>query len=162
TRRSSDLKGRLVVDEYLRVPHRPEIFACGDVAAVPVLDRPGEISAMTAQYAVRQAKVAAVNLAASLGRGRFRPYRHRELGFVVDLGGAQAVANPMGRMVSGPLGAAVTQGFHLWSIPGNRLRIAADWLLSGVQPRQIVQLGLVGSPQVPLDTASPEVVTRAR
>ncbi|HLV57357.1 MAG TPA: NAD(P)/FAD-dependent oxidoreductase [Natronosporangium sp.] len=154
-------KGRLVVDEYLRVPDRPEIFASGDAAAAPVLDRPGEISPMTAQYAVRQGKVAAANLAASLGRGRLRPYRHRELGFVVDLGGVQAVANPMGRVLTGPVAAAVTQGFHLWSIPGNRLRIAADWLLSGVQPRQIVQLGLVGPPQVPLDTASPEVVTRA-
>ncbi|MFS8522955.1 MAG: NAD(P)/FAD-dependent oxidoreductase [Micromonosporaceae bacterium] len=155
-------KGRLVVDEYLRVPDRPEIFACGDAAAAPVLDRPGEVSPMTAQHAVRQGKVVATNLAASIGRGRFRPYHHRELGFVVDLGGVQAAANPMGRVLSGPLAAAVTQGFHLWSIPGNRLRIAADWLLSGVQPRQVVQLGLVGSPQVPLDTASPEVVARAR
>jgi NADH dehydrogenase len=36
--------GRLVVDEYLTVPGHPEIYACGDAAAVPDLTRPGEIT----------------------------------------------------------------------------------------------------------------------
>jgi NADH dehydrogenase len=154
------VKGRLAVDEHLQVPGHPEVFACGDVAAVPDLSRPGEISPMTAQNAVRQARTAANNIAASLGRGRRRAYRYRDLGFVVDLGGIQAAANPLGRTLSGPAAAVVTHGFHLVSIPGNRLRIAADWLLAGLQPRQTVQLGLVHSPQVPLDTASPELVRR--
>src|SRR5690606_24204081 len=47
-------KGRLVVDEYLTVPGHPDAFACGDAAAVPDLTRPGEITPMTAQHAVRQ------------------------------------------------------------------------------------------------------------
>src|ERR1700761_1209757 len=42
-------------------------------------------------------------------------------------------------------------------MPGNRVRVAADWLLGGVLPRQAVQLGLVRSWSVPLDTASPEL-----
>lgn len=153
-------KGRLVVDEHLQVPDRPEVFACGDVAAVPDLTRPGEVSPMTAQHAVRQGKVAAYNLAASVGRGERRPFRHRDLGFVVDLGGIQAAANPLGRTLAGLPAAAVTFGYHLASIPGNRLRIATDWLLEGVQPRQAVQLGLVRSPEIPVDTASPEIPKR--
>ena len=51
-------KGRLVVDEYLHVPGHPDVFACGDAAAVPDLTRPGEITAMTAQHAQRQGKLA--------------------------------------------------------------------------------------------------------
>lgn len=47
-------KGRLVVDEHLTVPGHPEIYACGDAAAVPDLTRPGEVTPMTAQHAVRQ------------------------------------------------------------------------------------------------------------
>ena len=113
---------------------------------------------MTAQHAVRQGKLAAHNIAASLGLGQVpRAYRHRDLGFVVDLGGVQAAANPLGLALGGPLAAAVTHGYHLASIPGNRLRIASEWLLEAVQPRQTVQLGLVGPQEVPLETASPEL-----
>ncbi len=65
-------KGRLVVDEYLNVPGFPEVYACGDAAAVPDPSRPGEICAMTAQHAQRQGKLAAHNIAASYGQGRRR------------------------------------------------------------------------------------------
>ena len=51
---------------------------------------------MTAQHAERQGRLAARNIAASLGYGHRRAYRHHDLGFVVDLGGAAAAANPLG------------------------------------------------------------------
>ncbi|MFF9813450.1 NAD(P)/FAD-dependent oxidoreductase [Streptomyces sp. NPDC014006] len=150
-------RGRLLVEPTLRVPGRPEVFACGDAAAVPDLDEPGSYTPMTAQHAWRQGKVAAQNVAASLTGGALRSYRHRNLGFVVDLGGAQASANPLGLSLSGPVAGLVTRGYHLAAMPGNRVRVAADWLLDAVLPRQGVQLGLVRSWSVPLDTASPEL-----
>ncbi|MEW2261740.1 FAD-dependent oxidoreductase [Streptomyces sp. NPDC047853] len=150
-------RGRLLVDPHLQVPGRPELFACGDVAAVPDLDRPGQYTPMTAQHAWRHGKVCAQNVAASLGIGERRAYRHRDLGFVVDLGGAKAAANPLGVPLSGPAAGAVTRGYHLAAMPGNRVRVAADWLLDAVLPRQAVQLGLVRSWSVPLESASPEV-----
>ncbi|MFJ5260403.1 NAD(P)/FAD-dependent oxidoreductase [Streptomyces sp. NPDC088387] len=150
-------QGRLVVDPYLQVPGRPEVFACGDAAAVPDLDRPGELAPMTAQHAWRQGRSAARNVLASLGRGECRPHHHRDLGFVVDLGGVQAAANPLGIPLSGPLAGAVTRGYHLAAMPGNRVRVGADWLLDAVLPRQAVQLGLVRSWSVPLESASPEL-----
>lgn len=150
--------GRLVVDEYLTVPDRTDMFACGDAAAAPDPTRPGGVAPMTAQHALRQSKVVAANVAASLGRGTWRPYRHGDLGFVVDLGGIQAAANPLGVTLGGPIAAVATHGFHLRRIPANRLRIASEWLLEAVLPRQLVQLGLVRSPEVPLETASPELV----
>jgi NADH dehydrogenase len=150
-------RGRLLVDPYLQVPGRPEVFACGDAAAVPDLEKPGQYTPMTAQHAWRQGKVAAHNVLASLGRGERRAYRHRDMGFTVDLGGAKAAANPLGIPLSGPLAGAVTRGYHLAAMPGNRVRVAADWLLDAVLPRQGVQLGLVRSWSVPLDTASPEL-----
>ncbi len=138
--------GRLSVDEYLGVPGHPEIFACGDAAAVPDLTRPGAITAMTAQHAVRQGRRAAGNIAASLGYGRRRPYRHHDLGFTVDLGGAKAAANPAGLRLSGLAAKAVTRGYHLSAMPANRIRIASDWLLDAVLHRQAVQLGLLVEP----------------
>ena len=148
-------RGRLVVDEYMSVPGHPEVFACGDAAAVPDLTRPGEITPMTAQHAERQGRRAARNLAASMGLGHRRPYRHYDLGFVVDLGGVEAAANPLGIPLGGPTAAAVTRGYHLLTIPSNRLRIVNDWIFEATMPRQAVQLGLVRGSAVPLVSRAP-------
>ena len=149
--------GRLVTDAFLTVPGHPEVFACGDAAAVPDPSRPDQFCAMTAQHAVRQGKLAGRNIAASLGKGRRKKYKHRDLGFVVDLGGFDAAANPLHIPITGRPAHTVARGYHLFSMPGNRLRIALDWALDVVLPRQTAQLGLVRSPAVPLDSASPEV-----
>ena len=155
------VKGRLAVDEYLTVPGHPDVVACGDAAAVPDLTRPGEITAMTAQHAVRQGRAAAHIIAASYGQGERRPYKHHDLGFVVDLAGRDAVANPLGVQLSGLPAKAVTRGYHLLSIPGNRIRVGSDWLLDAVLPRQAVETGLVSSTAVPLDSATPETISPA-
>ncbi|GAB3238535.1 NAD(P)/FAD-dependent oxidoreductase [Kineosporia babensis] len=150
-------KGRLVVDEYLTVPGHPEVFACGDVAAVPDLTRPGEVTAMTAQHATRQGKRAADNVAASFGRNQRKAYKHHDLGFVVDLGGTQAAANPLQIPLSGLPAKAVTRGYHLLSMPGNRLRTATEWALNTVLTRESAELGLIRGNAVPLDSDSPEI-----
>jgi NADH:ubiquinone reductase (H+-translocating) len=142
--------GRVRVDEYLAVPGHPDVFACGDVAAVPDLTRPGELTAMTAQHAERQGRAVARNVAASLGHGTARPYRHRDLGLVVDLGGFQAVADPLGVPLTGLVAKVATRGYHLLAMPANRFRILLDWLAGAVTRRQAVQLGLVRSSAVPL------------
>ncbi|MFB9852866.1 NAD(P)/FAD-dependent oxidoreductase [Micromonospora andamanensis] len=155
-------KGRLVVDEYLNVPGFPEVYACGDAAAVPDLTRPGEICTMTAQHAQRQGKLAAHNIAASYGQGRRRPYKHHDLGWVVDLGGKQAAANPLKVPLSGLPAKAVTRGYHLLAMPGNRARVSADWVLDAALPRSAAQLGLISATAVPLESSSPEMPARVR
>ncbi|AEV81486.1 NADH dehydrogenase [Actinoplanes sp. SE50] len=143
-------EGRLVVDEFLNVPGRPDVFACGDAAAVPDVLRPGSLTGMTAQHAVRQGRLVAGNIAASYGQGRRRPYRHRDLGFTVDLGGWAAAANPFGVPLSGVVAKAMTRGYHLAAMPGNRVRVTADWALDAALSRQPVQLGMVRGSAVPL------------
>ncbi|MEV4726376.1 NAD(P)/FAD-dependent oxidoreductase [Micromonospora humida] len=155
-------KGRLVVDEYLNVPGFPEVYACGDAAAVPDLTRPGQLCTMTAQHAQRQGKLAAHNIAASYGHGRRRPYQHHDLGWVVDLGGKDAAANPLKLSLSGLAAKAVTRGYHLLAMPGNRARVSADWVLDAALPRPATQLGLVPAHAVPLESSSPEVPVRTR
>ncbi len=151
-------KGRLVVDPTLVVPGHPDVFAAGDAAAVPDLTRPGQATAMTAQHATRQGTLAGNNVAASLGYGRMRHYKHHDLGFVVDLGGRQAAADPLHIPLSGLPAKAVTRGYHLLAMPGNRIRTAMDWFTDAVLGRQTVQLGLVRSTAVPLDTTTPPPV----
>ena len=148
-------KGRINVDEYLRVPKQANVFACGDVAAVPDLTRPGQITPMTAQHAQRQGVRAADNIAASYGVGQLKPYEHRDLGFVVDLGGWSGAADPLQIPLTGLPAKAVTRGYHLYSLPGNRGRTAASWLTEAVFRRQAVQLGLIRGWDVPLDVETP-------
>ena len=150
-------QGRIAVDAFLRVPGHPRIYACGDAAAVPDLTRPGKLTAKTAQHAQRQGVRAAGNIAADYGIGRRRPYRHASLGFAVDLGGANAAANPLGLPLHGLPAVAMTRGYHLASLPANRARVAAAWLFAAAGSRPDTQLGLVPASAVPLDTATPEV-----
>ena len=156
------VKGRIVTDEFLTVPGHPDVFAAGDAAAAPDLTRPGQLTAMTAQHAQRQGKAAARNVAATLGHGTRKPYKHRDLGFVVDLGGWQAVANPLHIPISGPLANIVTRAYHLYALPADRLRVATDWSNDIIEHRQFVQLGLIPSvyygsqqPSTPTSTTRP-------
>ena len=144
-------QGRLRVLETLDVPGYPNVFACGDCAAVPDLTRPGSITGMTAQHAQRQGHQAARNIAASIAGKDLEPYRHHDLGFLVDLGGRQAAANPLHVPLSGLAAKVVTRGYHLYSLPGNRTRTAADWAINTVMPPRAVQLGLVSAERVRLE-----------
>ena len=148
-------RGRLVVDEFMAVPGAPDIYACGDCAAVPDLTRPGQVCGMTAQHAQRQGKLVARNVAASLGMGTAQPYRHHDLGFLVDLGGLAAAANPLHMPLSGPAANAVTRGYHLSAMSGNRLRVLTDWTLNVVTAPEPTSLGVISAESVPLDVNKP-------
>jgi NADH dehydrogenase len=136
-------RGRLTVDAQFRVPGSHDVFAFGDAAAVPDLTQPeGALAGQTAQHAIREGRAAAINVAASLGVGAAKDYRHSDLGFVVDLGGTTSVANPLHVALRGPLAAAVARGYHLIALPttGNRARVLTDWALDLALGPQLVGL----------------------
>jgi NADH:ubiquinone reductase (H+-translocating) len=149
-------RGQLVVDEFMAVPGAPDIYACGDCAAVPDLTRPGQVCGMTAQHAQRQGKQAARNVAASLGTGTAKPYKHADLGFLVDLGGVAGAANPLHIPLSGPPANVVTRGYHLSAMSGNRLRVLADWTLNGLTSPEATSADLISAESVPLDVNKPQ------
>jgi NADH:ubiquinone reductase (H+-translocating) len=141
------LHGRLRVEPDLHVPNTTGVFAAGDAAAVPDLTTSGDITAPTAQHAIRQGAVLADNVMATLTGAAARPYRHRNLGTVVDLGPGFAVANPLNVQLSGHLAKAVTRGYHLYAIPraGNRWAVGMAYLADLMFSRQLVSLGLAPS-----------------
>jgi NADH:ubiquinone reductase (H+-translocating) len=148
-------KGRLVVDEYMAVPNTADIYACGDCAAVPDLTRPGQVCGMTAQHAERQGRQVAKNVAASFGVGHARPYKHHDLGFLVDLGGMAAAINPFKVSLSGPAASVITRGYHLSSMAGNRARVLTDWTLNATTPAELTSLQEISAKSVPLDVDHP-------
>ncbi|WP_185291557.1 NAD(P)/FAD-dependent oxidoreductase [Mycolicibacterium litorale] len=137
-------KGRLKVDADLQVPGHPDVFAAGDAAAVPDLTQSGAITPPTAQHATRQGKVLARNVAASLGYGTKKLYKHRNMGLVVDLGPRYAVANPLGVQLSGLPAKAVTRAYHLYAIPRfvNRWAVSLAYLTDVFFARSVVSIGL--------------------
>jgi NADH:ubiquinone reductase (H+-translocating) len=137
-------KGRLKVQTDFAVPGHPDVFAAGDAAAVPDVTQPGKITPPTAQHAIRQGKVLGDNVAASLGRGKKREYKHHDMGLVVDLGPHQAVANPLKIPLSGFPAKFVTRAYHLYAIPRgvNRWAVALAYLTDALFARSIVSLGL--------------------
>jgi NADH:ubiquinone reductase (H+-translocating) len=137
-------KGRLKVQTDLGVPGHPDVFAAGDAAAVPDVTQPGKITPPTAQHAIRQGKVLADNVAASLGHGKKRDYKHHNMGLVVDLGPHQAVANPLRIHLSGYPAKFVTRAYHLYAIPRgvNRWAVALAYLTDALFARSVVSLGL--------------------
>jgi NADH:ubiquinone reductase (H+-translocating) len=149
-------RGRLVVDEYMSVPGAPDIYACGDCAAVPDLTRPGQVCGMTAQHAVRQGKLVARNVAASLEHSRGEPYKHHDLGFLVDLGGLAGAANPLNIPLSGPPANVVTRVYHLYAMSGNQMRVLADWTLNAVTSPDATSLSVISAKSVPLDVDQPQ------
>jgi NADH:quinone reductase (non-electrogenic) len=148
-------RGRLRVGADLRVPEAPDVFAFGDAAAVPDLARPGQLTTQTAQHAQRQGKLAARNVAASLGYGKAVDYRHRDLGFAVDLGGFDAVASPFGIPLTGLPGLVATRGYHMLALPstGNRIRVSLDWLLDWAMRPQLVRLGFLPEERATISAA---------
>ncbi|ODR09684.1 NADH dehydrogenase [Mycobacterium sherrisii] len=136
--------GRLTVRADLTVPGLTHVFAAGDAAAVPDLTRPGKVAAPTAQHAIRQAKVLADNVLASLGHGTTRNYRHHDMGMVSDLGPSHAVANPFGVQLAGRPAKVLTRLQRLCSIPRafNRLQAAFAYTVGAASPRTLVSLGL--------------------
>lgn len=142
-------KGRLDADASLRVPGHPDVYAIGDAAAIPDLTKPADehgtrpLCPPTAQHAMRQASAAARNILADLGHGTARPYRHHDLGLVVDLGGPDAAATPRGVHLRGRLAKLITRGYHLYALPTGkrRARVALDWALAGNHPDDVA-LGL--------------------
>ena len=137
-------RGRLKVQADLQVPGHPDVFAAGDAAAVPDLTQPGEITPPTAQHAIRQGKVLARNVAASMGFGKAKDYRHRNMGLVVDLGPHYAVANPLNIHLSGYAAKFVTRMYHLYAIPRfvNRWAVSLAYLTDVFFDRSVVSVGL--------------------
>jgi len=140
-------RGRLVVDDEMRLSE--DVWAAGDSAAArDPYSHAGSAYPPTAQNAQRQGVVIGQNIAASLGYGTARAYRHRDLGLVADLGRTAAVAKPFGIPITGLLAKVVTKAYHLYALPllANKLRVAADWIVNLVNCPGAAQLGLV-SPQ---------------
>ncbi len=138
-----DERGRVEVDELLRVRGHEHVWALGDCARVPNT-RSALPDPPTCQHALRQARRLAKNL-----QGDRQPYGYRMMGQVATLGRYKGIAEVMGVPLRGFLGWWVTRTYHLYQLPllSRKLRVVADWTTSLLFRRDVVELGSLGHPE---------------
>ena len=139
-----DARGRVLLDETLRVEGSDSIWALGDCAAVKNAKTPGVVDPPTSQHALRQARRLAKNLT-----GEPEPYSYRMLGQVATLGRFKGIAEVPGLHLWGFPGWFVTRSYHLYQLPllTRKLRVVADWTVALFFPRDIVELSMLGHPR---------------
>jgi NADH dehydrogenase len=121
--------GRIVVDETCGVPGHPNVYAIGDVAAIPGED--GRPLPGVAQVAIQSGKHAARQLTRTFGRaGAPEPFHYKDKGIMATVGRRAAVAQfPSGFTLRGTLGWWSWLGLHLVYLIGfrNRLSVLVNW-----------------------------------
>ena len=139
-----DGRGRVVIDETLRVEGTEDVWALGDCAAVKNCKTPGIVDPPTSQHALRQARRLAKNLT-----GDPKPYGYRMLGQVATLGRFKGIAELPGVHLWGFPGWFVTRTYHLYQLPllTRKLRVVVDWTVALFFRRDIVELSMLGHPR---------------
>ena len=142
-----DDRGRVPVDDHLRVQGLDSVWAIGDCAAAP--DPRGGLCPPTAQHAVRQGPVAAHNIAAELGVGTARPFEYRSNASFVNLGRYKAVGRVGGRKFRGFPAWWMARTYHMSQIPGvaRKVRAVIDWTAGLPFRRDLAEVGSIGHPQ---------------
>jgi NADH dehydrogenase len=143
-----DKAGRLTANSFLEVDGAENVWVLGDCALVPLAGGASN-SPPTAQHAIRQARVAAHNIAAVIRGGNRRSFDFKDLGKMGALGHRSAVAEIMGVPVSGFVAWLMWRAIYLMKLPGwgRRLKVAASWALDVLLPTELAQLKLNDSPR---------------
>jgi NADH dehydrogenase len=150
-----DGSGRVLADEYLRIRGVDDAWAAGDAASVP--DRTtGGTMPPTAQHGMRQGRHLARNLTAWLEGGRIEPFVYRNIGSVCSLGRYKGVATISGIKLRGFPAWFAHRSYHLYAMPtlSRKAKIATDWTVALLFPRDLAQLGSLQRPFDPFERAA--------
>lgn len=118
--------GRIMVDEYNRVPGLEGVFAIGDIASMTLPDYPHG-HPQIAQPAIQQA----CNLARNLNRGTMQtPFKYRDKGSMATVGRNRSVAKIGKSFYCGFVGWFMWMFVHLISLLGmrNKIIVLINWI----------------------------------
>jgi NADH dehydrogenase len=133
-------RGRVVVDDTLEIPSRRGVWALGDCALISDRKRGGYYPP-TAQHALRQGRVAARNILASLRGGEKTAFSFATIGQLAAIGRRTGVANILGVNFSGFIAWWLWRTIYLSKLPRfeKKLRVALDWTLDVLFSKDLVQ-----------------------
>jgi NADH dehydrogenase len=138
-----DERGRIVTDEYLRVPgHEGVIWAAGDNASVPLPFKKGRTCPPVAIYAMYAGKRIGKNIARGVeGKGP-RKFRFPGIGQGASVGRRSAVVELKGIEMTGLPAWLIWRLLLIYYFPSwdRRLRLVTDWLIWPLVGRDVVEL----------------------
>jgi NADH dehydrogenase len=125
----------------MSVPGLKDVWAIGDCAAVINADD-GALSPPTAQFAVRQGKQLARNIARAVADRPSRPFSYRSRGQLATIGHRKAVAHVLGMKLSGFPAWLIWRAVYLAMLPTlvRKLQVFSEWNLELLFPRDMTQL----------------------
>src|SRR6201993_3931292 len=141
--------GRLLVTEFLELQGWPGVWALGDCSAIP--DRlTGKFHPPTAQHALRQGKVAAHNIIATIRGTEKKRFDFSTIAQLATIGRRTGVANILGINFSGFIAWWLWRTIYLSKLPRfeKKLRVAFDWTLDLIFSKDLVQFLTVPAPSV--------------
>lgn len=129
-------RGRIKVDDLLRVRGHPEVFAIGDIAYCPD-KKTGKRLPETASVAVQQGRWLAKALPDLIEGRTVAPFVYDDRGFMLSLGKNVGVADLGRYKTSGFMGWIIWRVFHisLISAARNRLGVVFDWTFAYINRR---------------------------
>jgi len=129
----------------------PGVWAAGDNAQVPDLEAEEQPAycAPNAQNAVRQAKLLAENIIASLQHRPVAEYRHKSLGTVAEYGLGRGAVNIRGVQLKGLPAWLSHRAYHAAALPTllRKWYLVSDWVVGGFAPRDLASLTATAHPR---------------
>jgi NADH:ubiquinone reductase (H+-translocating) len=124
-----DRHGKIAVEATMRCKEHPEVWAAGDCASIP--DPTGKPYPDLAQHAMREAKVLADNIYATVNQLPVKPFVYKTKGVMASLGDHRGVAAAMGVPVRGFLAWWLRRSYYLLVTPrmAQRVGLVADWTI---------------------------------
>ncbi len=130
----TDSVGRVIVDDRLRVPGRPEVSVIGDLASARRSNDPDAVVPQVAPGAIQAGRYVAATIANWADSGEIestvKPFRYRDKGSMATIGRNAAVVEvPGGLKVTGFAGWVAWLGLHLIMLIGfrNRANVLVNW-----------------------------------
>jgi len=155
-------KGRLLVTESLELQARPDVWALGDCAAIPD-PQTGRFHPPTAQHALREAKVVAHNVIASVRGKEKKKFDFMTIAQLAAIGRRTGVANILGINFSGFIAWWLWRTIYLSKLPRleKKLRVAFDWTLDLIFSKDLVQFLDVRAPMISHPEAAPSEYSKS-
>ena len=134
-------RGALLTEPDMRLKGSATAWAIGDCARI-VNAHDGSISPPTGQFAERQGRQVAQNIARAMAGRATRPFSYTPIGVFCAIGGRNAVAEIFGRRVSGFVAWCLWRAIYLFKLPSwsRRIKVGADWAWDLLFARDLVNL----------------------
>jgi NADH:ubiquinone reductase (H+-translocating) len=124
---------RIGVDEELRIPSAPEVYAVGDIAMITD-QKTGQVLPQLGSVALQSGEHAGETISRVVAGKKTKPFKYHDKGTMATIGRGSAVVQMLGgRTMKGKTAQAAWGAVHLALLPTNedRAKAVIDWAGAG-------------------------------